>query len=220
TVLGDDKPFTEAETHFADAKYYFKYTKPVEKLPSKQHKGSESEEPKIEKVENSLKELVLLLPKINNGKPISQPPTKFVRPSNGAVTEYGERLKNSKCFDPKAYKLLVKAGYNLNKSCSLGKLIPQEQKHNRAGLGYVASSPIRIAIKRENANHVSEGEFSSSDSEKKEKRVSVFQRLGPVRKSKGKQSVFQRLGSFKQSKPLRQEKGVGPSPKLRSQIPS
>ncbi|CAA0812524.1 Unknown protein, partial [Striga hermonthica] len=31
TVLGDDKPFTETETHFADAKYYFNDAKPVEK---------------------------------------------------------------------------------------------------------------------------------------------------------------------------------------------
>ncbi|CAA0821418.1 Unknown protein, partial [Striga hermonthica] len=95
TVLGDDKPFTEAETHFADAKYYFNDAKPVEKASSKQHKGSESEESKIEEVENSLKELVLPLPKVEDEKPISQPPMNFVRPRKGAVTEHGEGLKNS-----------------------------------------------------------------------------------------------------------------------------
>ncbi|KAL0349899.1 UNVERIFIED_CONTAM: hypothetical protein Sradi_4139100 [Sesamum radiatum] len=84
-VLGDNKPFTEAESHFADAKYYIEET----------NKGKEillPEEPKSCNNQNtrkndsstleleSLKGLTLPLTQINMKQP-SKPPLKGFVPS-------------------------------------------------------------------------------------------------------------------------------------------
>ncbi|KAK4384240.1 Gag-Pol polyprotein [Sesamum angolense] len=186
-VLGDNKYFTEVESHFADAKYYIEDAK----------KGNE----------------------INMNQP-SKPPLKGFVPS----TQEGERRHDTlaieeKGFDPKAFKLLIKAGYNPKEKLSLGKLPPEntgkklhelnaaqimlkEKGHaiqdSLVGLGFTPPKPVRITIKRVNSNYVSEGFSSTEDHKRKENlRESVFNRLGPHRKVlheiANRQSVFDRV---------------------------
>ncbi|KAI3472363.1 hypothetical protein Pfo_031104 [Paulownia fortunei] len=106
-----------------------------------------------------LKELVLPLMKLDAEKLSSQPLEGFVRPTQVAETEHGVciGIQNTKCFDPKAYKLLVKIGYNQKESSVLGKLIPEtigEQVHGltttqntQTGIGFVPQNPIRMPLK-------------------------------------------------------------------------
>ncbi|KAL0456162.1 UNVERIFIED_CONTAM: hypothetical protein Slati_0955400 [Sesamum latifolium] len=153
-VLGDSKPFTEAESHFTDAKYYIEGAK----------KEKEEEEGRHEVL---------------------------------SIDEKG--------FDPKAFKLLVKVGYNPKEKPSLGKLSPEatgkmlhglnatqimlkEKGHavqdSRVGLGFTPPKPVRIVIKRVNSNYFVEGFSSTEDDKKKENpRESVFNRLGPYKKA-------------------------------------
>ncbi|KAL0456183.1 UNVERIFIED_CONTAM: hypothetical protein Slati_0957500 [Sesamum latifolium] len=124
-VLGDNKSFTEAESHFADAKYYIEGAKKEkEVLPSEEPKscGNQStrkNDSSIIKAELS-KDLTLPLTQINLKQP-SKPPLKAQEKEEGhealAIDENG--------FDPKAFKFLVKAGYNPKEKLSLGKLPPE-----------------------------------------------------------------------------------------------
>ncbi|KAL0455334.1 UNVERIFIED_CONTAM: hypothetical protein Slati_0872600 [Sesamum latifolium] len=154
-VLGDSKPFTEAESHFADAKYY---------------------------IEGAKKEKSLKQP--------SKPPLKGFVPSTQEEQGGHEALAiDEKGFDPKAFKLLVKVGYNPKEKPSLGKLpseaagkmlhglnatqiMLKEKGHavqdSRVGLGFTPLKPIRIVIKRVNSNYVIEG-FSSTEDDKKKR---------------------------------------------------
>ncbi|XP_070015667.1 uncharacterized protein [Nicotiana sylvestris] len=77
-------------------------------------------------------------------------------------------------FDPNAYKLFEKAGYNPNKPSKLGKLPSEDaMRQPREGLGYKQPSPVRISIRRASSNYISvEDEFAASN------RPSVFDRLG------------------------------------------
>lgn len=118
-VLGDERPFTEAESHLVDAKYYFQNgkEKSEEDLPRREfkiknnevketstvHKGQSKVELPLQEMD-PLKEMTLLLTTLEG----------FFRPTQEAKVEHGEysELQSAKGFDPKAYKLLVKAGYN------------------------------------------------------------------------------------------------------------
>ncbi|KAL0454264.1 UNVERIFIED_CONTAM: hypothetical protein Slati_0765600 [Sesamum latifolium] len=193
-VLADDKPFTEAESHFADAKYYL-------------GRGSKNRPKMKASLEgfDSLKELVLPLINIDVRKP--QPLKGFIRPTQGPKEEHREtsNLQTAKGFDPKAYKLLVKAGYNPQDRDTLGKLSQEadgEQVHglnatqkmlrekghsvqsSRSGLGFTPHNPVWIAIKRASTNYTAEKEYSSTNDNKGKKveRISVFDRLGPHRR--------------------------------------
>ena len=100
----------------------------------------------------------------------SKPLNRFVR-SSQCLTEYGilpsERTKE--WFNPKAYRLLAKAGYDFSKQGDLGKLIPEatrEKMHGlsktqskmwlegyeipmpKTGLGYTPKQPAQIWIKK------------------------------------------------------------------------
>ncbi|KAL0401720.1 UNVERIFIED_CONTAM: hypothetical protein Slati_4201900 [Sesamum latifolium] len=151
TVLADDKPFTEAESHFADAKYYLRSTKAKqdssvgkseqqinqdEKKTTSSAGGNEDRAKVKAFLEgfDSLKELVLPLINIDARKP--QPHKEFVRPTQGPEEEYGEtsKLQTAKGFDPKAYKLLIKAGYNPQEKDALGKLSPKTNGGQTHGL--------------------------------------------------------------------------------------
>ncbi|KAK4390373.1 Transposon Ty3-G Gag-Pol polyprotein [Sesamum angolense] len=190
-VLGDNKPFTEAGLHFADAKYYIEDAT----------KGKE----------------------INLKQP-SKLPLKGFDPSTQEEEGGHDALAiDDKKFDLKAFKLLIKAGYNPKEKLNLGKLSPEatskklqglnttqillkEKGHaiqdSRVGLGFTPPKPVRIAIKRVNNNYVSKG-FPSTEDHKREGnlRESVFNRLGPHRKElhgiANRQSVFDRLGPCK-----------------------
>ncbi|KAL0349907.1 UNVERIFIED_CONTAM: hypothetical protein Sradi_4139900 [Sesamum radiatum] len=90
---------------------------------------------------------------------------------------------DEKGFDPKAFKLLIKAGYDPKEKLNLGKLPPEatgkklhglnatqimlkEKGHaiqdSRVGLVFTPPKPVRITIKRVNSNYISEG-FSSTE---------------------------------------------------------
>ncbi|KAL0352223.1 UNVERIFIED_CONTAM: hypothetical protein Scaly_1611000 [Sesamum calycinum] len=205
-VLGDSKPFTEDESHFADAKYYIEDAKKGKEVmyPEEQRSYNSQSIRKIDsssiKVELS-KGLTFPLTQINM-KQQSKPPLKEFVPSTREEEGGHKALAiDEKGFDPKAFKLLIKARYNPKKNLKLGKLPPEatskklrglnatqvmlkENGHaiqdSRVGLGFTFPKPIRIAIKRTSSNYATEGCSSTKDDKKREKlRDSVFNRLGP-----------------------------------------
>ncbi|KAL0358191.1 UNVERIFIED_CONTAM: hypothetical protein Scaly_1504800 [Sesamum calycinum] len=227
-VLGDNKPFTEAESHFADAKYYIEdANRGKEILPPAEPKSCNNQDTRKNDSSTlepeSLKNLTLPLTQINMKRP-SKPPLKGFVPSTQEEEGGHEALAiDEKGFDPKAFKLLIKAGYDPKEKLNLGKLPPEatgkklhglnatqimlkEKGHaiqdSRVGLGFTPPKPVRITIKRVNSNYISEG-FSSTEDHKREEnlRESVFNRLGPhIKELRGianRQSVFDRLGPCK-----------------------
>ncbi|KAL0455853.1 UNVERIFIED_CONTAM: hypothetical protein Slati_0924500 [Sesamum latifolium] len=179
-VLGDNKLFTKTESHFADAKYYIEGDKKVKEIsPSKEPKscGNQStrkNDSSTMKAELS-KDLTLPLSQINFKQP-SKPPLKGFVPSTQEEEEGHEALAiDEKGFNPKAFKLLVKTGYNPKEKLSLGKLSPEamgkklhglnatqiilkEKGHaiqdSRVGLGFTPPKPVRIIIKRVSSNYI------------------------------------------------------------------
>ncbi|KAL0301549.1 UNVERIFIED_CONTAM: hypothetical protein Sradi_6431700 [Sesamum radiatum] len=193
-VLGDNKSFTEAESYFADAKYYIEDTKKgKEVLPPKEPKSCNNQN--IRKNDSSILEVelskgpALLLTQINMKQP-SKPSRKGFVPSTQEEEGGHEALAiDEKGFDPKAFKLLIKAGYNPKEELSLEKLPPEaismklhglnatqimlkEKGHaiqdSRVGLDCTLPKSVRIAIKRVNNNYVSEGFSSTEDHKRKE----------------------------------------------------
>ena len=100
----------------------------------------------------------------------SKPLNRFVR-SSQCLTEYGilPSEQTKEWFNPKAYRLLAKAGYDFSKQGDLGKLIPEatrEKVHGlsktqskmwlegyeipmpKTGLGYTPKQPAQIWIKK------------------------------------------------------------------------
>ena len=58
-------------------------------------------------------------------------------------------------FDPNAYKLFVKAGYNPSEPSSLGRLLSEDTTRKaREGPGYSQPPPIHISIRRATYNHI------------------------------------------------------------------
>ncbi|KAL0381973.1 UNVERIFIED_CONTAM: hypothetical protein Scaly_0484600 [Sesamum calycinum] len=179
-VLGDNKLFTEVESHFANAKYYIDDAK----------KGNRYCPPKS---------------KINLKQP-SKPPLKgFVTSTQEDEGRHEALAIDENGFYPKAFKLLIKARYNPKEKLSLGKLPPEatdkrlhrlnavrmmlkEKAHaiqdSRIGLDFTPPKLVRIAIKSIKNNYVSRG-FSSTEDLKREEnlREFVFNRLGPNRKA-------------------------------------
>ncbi|KAL0410534.1 UNVERIFIED_CONTAM: hypothetical protein Slati_3643100 [Sesamum latifolium] len=208
-VLSDNKPFTETESHFADAKYYIEGAKKEkEVLPSEEPKSYSNQSTRKNdsstiKVELS-KDLILPLTQISLKQP-SKPPLKGFVPSTQEEEGGHEALAiDEKGFDPKAFKLLVKVGFNPKEKLSFGKLPPEatgkklhgrnatqimlkEKGHaiqdSRVGLGFTPPKPVRIAIRRVSSNYVVEGFSSTEDDKRKENpREFVFNRLGPIEK--------------------------------------
>ncbi|KAK4397710.1 hypothetical protein Sango_1246500 [Sesamum angolense] len=111
-VLGDNKPFIEAESHFVNAKYYIedaKKGKPSEESKSCNNQNTRKNDSSTLKVELS-KDLTLLLTQINLKQP-SKPPLKGFVPSTQEDEGRHKALTiDEKGFDPKAFKLLIKAG--------------------------------------------------------------------------------------------------------------
>jgi hypothetical protein len=189
-VCGDSKPFTEAESHFADAKYYLNKVKTPEAGTSEKKEKQEDRLTKEDEtnkmrlrscpakepaIDNALKSLTLPLTQID-GKTTPQSLSKTMKEHQEA-----QKLRTEKCFNPKAYKLLIKAGYNPQEQSPLGKLPQNSSSQNpRAGLGYEQPrGPVRIAIRRASSSNVTT-EDCSSKIEQEPTRVSVFKRLGPL----------------------------------------
>ncbi|XP_070036802.1 uncharacterized protein [Nicotiana tomentosiformis] len=102
-------------------------------------------------------------------------------------------------FDPNAYKLFAKAGYNPNEPPKLGKLSSEAaMRQPREGLGYKQLSLVRISIRRASINYITVEDESSASN-----KPSVFDRLG---KSTMRTSMFERLG------PLNKDEDVKDAP--------
>lgn len=150
----------------------------------------------------------------------SKPLKGFVRPSQN-LTEHGilpsERTKEG--FDPKAYRLLAKAGFDFSKQGDLGELISEatgEKMHGlsktqrkmqlerhkipipKTGLGYTPEQPAQIWIKRKtNASSsqyitVEDDENLNQRKDHLPSRVSVFDR---IEGSSSRVTVFDRLNT-------------------------
>ncbi|KAL0411007.1 UNVERIFIED_CONTAM: hypothetical protein Slati_3690400 [Sesamum latifolium] len=161
-VLGDSKPFTEAESHFADAKYYIDDAKKGKEISMKQP---------------------------------SKPPLKGLCPQ---PKKKKENTNLGKLSPEAAGKKL----YGLNANQVMLKEKGHAIQESRVGLGFTPPKLIRIGIKRASSNYVVE-EFSSTEDDKRKEspRESVFNRLGPHRRTvhgtSSEQSVFDRLGPYK-----------------------
>ncbi|KAL0446354.1 UNVERIFIED_CONTAM: hypothetical protein Slati_1763300 [Sesamum latifolium] len=150
-VLGDSKPFTEAESHFADAKYYIEGGKkeneilPFEEPKSCGNQSTRHNDSSTIKVELS-KDLILLLTQISLKQP-SKPPLEGFVPSTQEEEGGHEALAiDEKGFDPKAFKLLVKVGYNPKEKLSLGKLPPEATGKKLHGLNAIQRKTPNIHL--------------------------------------------------------------------------
>ncbi|KAH0665037.1 hypothetical protein KY285_026243 [Solanum tuberosum] len=225
-IIADNNPFTEAEAHFADAKFYLKkYATKIDDIASKDDellnkkskvgvdkaKVISKKDPKLgisnktPNMYNSKKDDDHSLKLQENALGGLTFPVKQIDVMNSSPKSLGKfvALKSSqnealptrrtyKGFDPNAYKLLAKAGYNPNEPSKLGKLPLEPAARQRCeGLGYKQPPPICIAIKRAIYNYIT-AEDESATSNKRSyvfnrlgnstKKISVFERLGPLRK--------------------------------------
>ncbi|CAL2271127.1 unnamed protein product [Prunus armeniaca] len=234
-ILGDVKPFTEAESYFADAKFYIDEDVVSEVIPVEVHstgktmprredhskcplaaenvskkskstlsgqmgssptdsrkvstpilryvsssRRKEGQSPFGEEVkprkwgENDMKFLkestTIPLPKLNNLDVSKSLVPGFVRPSQKATRHESLPVTRTKeGFDPNAYKLMSKAGYDFGLSSSIEELNPDvtgERKHGlsetqkklkeqgytidsaKAGLGFTPVAPVKISARR------------------------------------------------------------------------
>ncbi|KAL0282983.1 UNVERIFIED_CONTAM: hypothetical protein Sangu_2918400 [Sesamum angustifolium] len=126
-VLGDNRPFTEVESHLANAKYYIEDSKNgKEVLPPEEPKSCNNQNTRKNNSSTlepeSLKSLTLPLTQINI-KRLSKPPLKGFVPLTQEEEGGHEALAiDEKGFDPKAFKLLIKVGYDPKEKLSLRKL--------------------------------------------------------------------------------------------------
>ncbi|XP_027182068.1 uncharacterized protein LOC113780468 [Coffea eugenioides] len=233
-VVADDKPFIEAEAHFADAKFYLQ-NEPKRKesyIPR-----SKREECQSSFIRNDT--LNVPLTKIEPVKNEKASLQGFVRPKEEPAVEHYSLPTNrtQKGFDPNTYRLLAKAGYNPNEKHALSKLPPEvtgEKTHgltptqkmlkekgyniesSSMGLGYQPPSPVRIMIKRASCNYVDEKMEVTSRRRSvfdrlgnKSKHTSVFDRLGPQPKNL-KPPVYEKLGNKKQEYQVAKEESLTP----------
>ncbi|XP_027169522.1 uncharacterized protein LOC113769256 [Coffea eugenioides] len=235
-VVADDKPFTEAEAHFADAKFYLQ--KEAKRKESVKEESQDLKVPILQYIPRSKREegqssfirndtLNVPLTKIDPVKSEKVSLQGFIRPKEEPAVEHYSLSTNrtQKGFDPNAYRLLAKVGYNPNEKHALGKLplevtgekthglIPTQKMLKEKGynvesslrsLGYQQPSPVRIMIKRASCNYMNEEMEVTSRKrsvfdrlDNKSKRTSVFDRLGPQPK-KLKPPVYEKWGSKKQ----------------------
>nr|XP_027102928.1 uncharacterized protein LOC113724201 [Coffea arabica] len=252
-VIADNKPFTEAETHFVDAKFYLH--KEAKRKESVREESQDSKVPIWRYTPRSKREegqssfirndtLNVPLTKIEPVKIEKVSLQGFVRPKEEPAVEHYSLPTNrtQEGFDPNAYRLLAKAGYNPNEKNTLGKLPPEvtgERTHgltptqkmlkergynvesSSMGLDYQPPSPVRIMIKRASCNYVNEEmEVTSrkrSVSDRlgnKSKRTSVFDKLGPQLKNL-KSPIYERLSSKKQEYQVVREESLAPIKKNR-----
>ncbi|KAM2690737.1 hypothetical protein EV1_043866 [Malus domestica] len=272
-IYGDTKPFTEAESHFADAKFYINEDTVPETLPKeiksmskaapkKQEwqampkKQEEEAMPSSSKNDDELSkpattrgsrttsngpsvpvfryiptsrrkngqspfetaaskadaqrhiDNVKLLKK-NAVLPLTQlGDTKVAKPSQGFIKclpkgvepSFLPTKRTEEGFDPNAYKLMSKAGYNFTSSANLGKndlntvkdnerdLTKTQKKlekhgygvsNNKAGLGFTPNAPVKISSKAKNASaqHISVHIIQDREKPQPAPRTSVFDRM-------------------------------------------
>ncbi|KAM1053307.1 hypothetical protein ACFX2C_000813 [Malus domestica] len=272
-IYGDTKPFTEAESHFADAKFYMnedtvpetlpKEIKSMTKAASKKQewqaipkKQEEEAMPSSSKNDDELSKPAttrgsrttpngpsvpvfryiptsrrkngqspfetaaskadaqrhidnVKLLKTNAVLPLTQlGDTKVAKPSQGFIKDLPKGVEPSflptkrteEGFDPNAYKLMSKAGYNFTSSANLGKNdlntvkdnerdLTKTQKrlekhgygvsNNKAGLGFTPNAPVNISSKAKNASaqHISVRIIQDKEEPQPAPRTSVFDRM-------------------------------------------
>ncbi|KAM1212301.1 hypothetical protein ACFX2G_003942 [Malus domestica] len=277
-IYGDTKPFTEAESHFADAKFYMdedmvpetlrkeiksmgkatpkkqewqavpKKQEEEEVMPSSSKNNDELAKPATTKgsrtpsngpnipvfryiptsrrkngqspfetaaskadAQRHMDNVKLL--KTNAILPLTQlGDTKVARPSQGFIKGLPKGVEPSflptkrteEGFDPNAYKLMSKAGYNFTSSANLGKkglntvkdnkrdLTKTQKKleehgygvnNNKAGLGFTPNAPVKIASKTKNASaqHISVSIIQNKEEPQPALQTSVFDRMNRSR---------------------------------------
>ncbi|XP_075092300.1 uncharacterized protein LOC142172552 [Nicotiana tabacum] len=235
-IVADDKPFSEAEAYFADAKFYLKnhIMKGVKVDDITKAKGKKIAPlfryvPKVKKDEGessslqkgALRELTLPIKQIDTIKLSSKLLENFVAP-NMPQNKALPTKRTNEGFDPNAYRLFAKAGYDPNEPSKLGKLPPEATrkanmmkdnehavKQSREGLGYKQPPPVRISIRRVSINYIT----TEDEPVDPNKRPFVFDRLGePTTRT----SVFERLGPLKRKK----NKSQRNHEKIRRPLPS
>ena len=162
-----------------------------------------------ESILEDLQGLTLQFAKITKSRISSQPLEGFTKASQEPIIEHGtlptKRTKEG--FDPNAYKLMVKAGYDHEKPSGLGKLIPEpsgKEEHkvskakgfsvtsSKAGIGYTRPTPIHIPIRKASVSVILANYTEEEQSSKLSKKSSVFDCIGrPISHI----SVFDRLGT-------------------------
>ncbi|KAI5349453.1 hypothetical protein L3X38_002340 [Prunus dulcis] len=154
------------------------------------------------------------IPKLSNSDVSKFSVPGFVRPLQDATRrEYLPVKRTKEGFDPNAYKLMSKAGYDFGLSSSLGELNPDVtgertlglsetqkklKKHTigsaRTGLGFTPIPPVKISARRKEkkaeAQHISVEVVEEEEEPKAIKRASVFDRLA---KPTQRTSVFGRI---------------------------
>ncbi|KAH0664110.1 hypothetical protein KY290_027749 [Solanum tuberosum] len=212
-IIADDNPFTEVETHFVNEKFYLKSyivkgaksndVKPImsDKVISKRIDAAVGKvnvdtkelcpilnEGKIMSSKKKLTSRLYYVPKVKKEEVnlSSKLPEKSI--SQNQVRDVALPTKRTReGFDPNAYKLFVKVGYNPNKPSMLGKLASEDTtRQARKGVGYCQPPPIRISIRRASNNHIT----FEDDVITPNKKPSVFDRLG---ESIARTSVFERM---------------------------
>ncbi|XP_070039572.1 uncharacterized protein [Nicotiana tomentosiformis] len=208
-MVVDDEPFTEAESHFADAKFYLK-NRIVKELKADNVMKSKNDEPMTKRAE------------VTTGK--AKVVTEEVQPNSnksyrGDIVSYGKKVthvlqyvpkrkKDEVCgpksllnvalptertdegFEPNTYRLFANAGYNPNEPSKLGKLLSEATMRQPCeGLGYKQPLPVCISIRRVSSNYITVEDESATSN-----KPSIFDRLG---KSTARTSVFERLGPLK-----------------------
>ncbi|XP_031090967.1 uncharacterized protein LOC115995960 [Ipomoea triloba] len=176
-VVPDEIPFTDAESYFADAKFYLKkqvVEDDVDKSsndtpPDPKWKGNQ-----VVDQSHCDQELVFPLTRI---EPLKATPVNPLEDQVRVGTSQTLPVKRTDGFDPNAYKLLFKAGFDPKEPQKLGRLIPeaggrgksnQQEPHARKGLGYVLPKLVRIFINRGTSNyitHADEEEVTASQNE-------------------------------------------------------
>ena len=116
-----------------------------------------------ESILEDLQGLTLLVAKITKPRISGQPLKRFTRPSQGLIVEHGTlpTKQTKEGFDPNAYRLMAKAGYDHEKPSGLGMLIAKvsvKEEHmvlkakgfgvtsSKVGIRYTPPTPVYIPI--------------------------------------------------------------------------
>ncbi|XP_070057701.1 uncharacterized protein [Nicotiana tomentosiformis] len=250
-IIADDEPFTEAESNFADAKFFLKncivndlktydlmndesttkrdevvadktkvvvekvhpnqnksykgnivshgkrVTPPLQNVPKKKKDKGESSNLQT----NMIKGLTFPVKRIEAVKSSSIPLAGFVA-QNHLQNVALPTKRTGEGFDPNAYRLFAKAGYNPNEPSKLEKL-PSDvaTRQLREGLGFKQPSPVHMSIRRASSNYIAVEDESAASN-----KPSVFDLLG---KSTVRTSVFERLEGVKTTVDVLKEVNLG-----------
>ncbi|KAB2615234.1 hypothetical protein D8674_021822 [Pyrus ussuriensis x Pyrus communis] len=226
-IQGDTKPFTEAESHFADANPPEDIRSTGKAAPTKQEWQVMPKKQK-EKADTQWHANNVKLLKTNAVLPLTQlGGAKVARLPQGFIKALPKKVESSflptkrteEGFDPNAYKLMSKAGYDFASSVVAGKKVSntvndeernltKTQKklkehgygvdNNKAGLGFTPNAPVMISNKAKNtsAQHISVSIEQDQEEPKPSPRTSVFDRMSH---SSSRTSVFNRIGGQDQT---------------------